>query len=79
MYNNQKMSMEQLAELQNVLSIVRSAKSVRRKTINGAQYNITLYTDASRKDMQLIFGYGGWLTEQVDWPLKECPVLVFED
>ena len=50
--NEQKMSKEQLTELQQVLDIIRSAKSEKRKTIKGLQNHIAIYTDASGKDMQ---------------------------
>ena len=55
MYNNQneqKMSKEQMVELQHVLDIIRSAKSVRRITIKGVQYHIAFNTYPSGKDMQ---------------------------
>ncbi|MBQ7549407.1 MAG: hypothetical protein IJT03_06860 [Clostridia bacterium] len=52
--NEQKMSKEQLTELQQVLDIIRSAKSEKRKTIKGLQNYIAIYTDASGKDMQFI-------------------------
>ena len=66
------MSREQLVELQQVLDIIRSAISVRRRTIKGELYHVALYTDASGKDMHFIFGSGSWTTAPEDEPLKEC-------
>ena len=80
MYNDQKMSREQLVEVQHVLDIIRSAISVRRKTIKGVQYHIARCTDASGKEMQLVFGGGSWTTAPADKPLKEClPVRQYEN
>lgn len=59
-------------QIGRVLDIIRSAKSVRRRTIKGVQYHVALYTDASGNDMHFIFGGGSWTTAPADKPLKEC-------
>ena len=70
--NEHKMSREQLTELQQVLDIIRSAKSVKRKTIKGEQYHIAIWTDETGQDMRLVFGGGGWKIASADLPLMEC-------
>ncbi len=74
MYNNQieqKISRDHLIELQHVLEIISSAKSVRRRTIKGVQYHIARYTDAFGNDMHFIFGGGSWTTAPADRQMKE--------
>ena len=70
-----KLTDEQLAELDFVTELVRQSTDARRITYKGQTYYTFIYRDGGddeQRAMRVIVGTKGWTISPADMPIKEC-------